>query len=69
MIKVIPASSPLKHPGGLCQQVTVPTADTTAGVGVSNSDLHLYVTWTNEPTSSFLAWAGACILSPAPRFG
>lgn len=32
--------------------------DTTTGV--ANSDLHLYISWTNEPTQSFLAWATAC---------
>lgn len=28
--------------------------------GIVNSDMHLYVTYTNEPDSSNLAWAGPC---------
>lgn len=43
-----------------CIDVKVPNNDKT--IGIPNSDLHLYITYQNDPSSGFLANAGACIL-------
>lgn len=40
-----------------CGLVTIPDADKTTD---KDSDLHLYVTYTDEPTKNFLAYAGWC---------
>ncbi|KAL4478294.1 hypothetical protein ABPG72_009530 [Tetrahymena utriculariae] len=43
--------------GPTCGLVTVPDADKTTD---KDSDLHLYVSFTDEPTKTFLAYAGWC---------
>jgi len=35
--------------------------------GVANSDIHFFITVTNEPTNSFLAYAGSCYFRAGAR--
>ncbi|EGR27277.1 leishmanolysin family protein, putative [Ichthyophthirius multifiliis] len=73
LIKVIPKSGNNKFPSGwstTCINVAVPSADQT--IGIPNSDLHLYITYQNNPTSTVLASASFCAIDSIfqrPNFG
>ncbi|KAL4503914.1 hypothetical protein ABPG72_022544 [Tetrahymena utriculariae] len=67
-IKVIPRSTPIKKRGSVqCYDINVP-ADLQSN-GVTNSDLHILVTFENSPGSSALANAVACDYDPGPIVG
>jgi hypothetical protein len=41
-------------------------------VGIPDSDVHVYVTWSNEPDSGYYAYAGFCVMGGVqggPTFG
>ncbi|EAR98413.2 leishmanolysin family protein (macronuclear) [Tetrahymena thermophila SB210] len=52
-----PAGAMKWNLGPTCGLVTVPDADKTTD---KDSDLHLYISYTDEPTKTFLAYAGWC---------
>ncbi|EWS75215.1 leishmanolysin family protein (macronuclear) [Tetrahymena thermophila SB210] len=67
-IKVIPRTTPIKKRGSAtCYDINVPAA--LQSTGVSNSDLHILVTFENTPSSSALANAVACDYDPGPIVG
>lgn len=70
VLKVVRSTSNLIISSSTCGSFTVPSADKTTGI--ANSDLHIYITITNEPSSNYLAYASACRLSSTlnrPVFG
>lgn len=61
LITIVPKTGNMKwtNTSTTCGLATIPAADKTTD---KVSDLHLYVTYTVEPTASFLAYAGWCRL-------
>lgn len=57
ILKVYPELNNIQAPG-TCQEVTTSSADQTTGI--ADSDLHLYLTFENDPNSGTLAWAVGC---------
>ncbi len=47
-----------------CFTITVPAAD--KFLGISDSDLHLYVQWENVGYGTYAANAGHCVLNAGP---
>lgn len=64
-LKVKPVSGTLTGQGvtTMCSGLITPNSTYAIGNGV-NADLVIFLTQTNEPSSSFLAYAGACLLDP-----
>lgn len=62
MLTVIPFTGPIKLPTTekSCLSHTIPTTDPIFSTGITNSDIHFYITITDEPNNSFLAYAGTC---------
>ncbi|EGR33747.1 leishmanolysin family protein, putative [Ichthyophthirius multifiliis] len=58
LIKIVPKSeSFMKYKGPKCLYVDVPKIDQT---NAKNSDLHLYISYKNDPNSEYLAFAYSC---------
>ncbi|KAL4438374.1 hypothetical protein ABPG74_009413 [Tetrahymena malaccensis] len=69
LIKVNPRQKPIKYnwSGDTCYDVKVTEQIKT--VGIDNSDLHIYVTYANQPNTTYLANAIWCQLDPNPNVG
>lgn len=65
VLKVKPVSGKLNAQGSatLCSGLITVNSTYATGNGV-DADLVIFVTQTNEPASTFLAYAGACLLHP-----
>lgn len=62
LIKIVPATL-IKFPNynpATCGSVTVPSADVTTGL--NDSDLHIYVNYEYNTTSTYLAFASMCVI-------
>ncbi|KAL4466190.1 hypothetical protein ABPG72_011068 [Tetrahymena utriculariae] len=67
-LKVTPRTTPVtKSWAGQCIDMNVPAS--LVSPGVSNSDLHILVTYNNDSSQSYLANAGWCQLDPNPTVG
>ncbi|EAR86012.1 leishmanolysin family protein (macronuclear) [Tetrahymena thermophila SB210] len=69
LIKVIPRQKPIKYnwSGDTCYDVKV--SEEIKTVGIDNSDIHIFVTYANQPNTTYLANAIWCQLDPNPNVG
>jgi len=65
---VIPYSQAITLPSGSsCLSYTIPSNHAIFSTGIQNSDIHFFVTATDEPSSTFLAYAGSCYFRTGTR--
>ena len=66
LIKVIPRTTNIIYPTDTdpCQLITVASSDKTTGI--ASSDLHIYVTYSNDSTKTDDITSTACLVNPNP---
>lgn len=66
-MKIVPYTTNIKFPTtGTCLSFTPPAADKTTGI--ANSDLHIYLTYSSNGSTSTKLVGGACVYSKSPIF-